>query len=95
MDETIVRLKQKNIMAKKIKNNLLEGYACEYQLSDGSFVIVSRDFTFDYGDEVMMFKSNGNGKVTDWGEMYCARAKWEDDMSDEAALASIGETIVE
>lgn len=82
-------------MAKKIKDNLLQGNAREYQLSDGSFVIVSRTFTFDHGDEVMMFISDGNGEVTDWEEMYCARAKWRSDMSDEAALASIGETIVE
>jgi hypothetical protein len=80
-------------MAKKIGENLFKGDAREYQLSNGSFVIVSRAITLDHGDEVMMFPSDGNGKVTDWGEMYCARAKWDCDMSDEAALASIGEVI--
>lgn len=80
-------------MAKQIADGLLKGNAREYQLTNGNFVIVSRADTFDHGDEVMMFKSDGNGNVTDWGELYCARAFWGDDMSDEAAIASIGEII--
>jgi len=40
-------------MAKKIADNLLRGNAREYQLSDGTFVIVSRAFTMDHGDEVI------------------------------------------
>jgi hypothetical protein len=80
-------------MAKLVTNNLLKGNAREYKISDGSHVIVSRAYTPDHGDEVMIFLSDGNGKVTDWSELYCARAKWGDDMSDEAALKSIGEEI--
>lgn len=77
------------IMAKKIADGLLRGNAREYCLQNGSHVIVSRANTFDHGDEVMVFPSDGNGNITDWKEMYCARAKWGDDMSDEAALASL------
>lgn len=73
-------------MAELIASNLLKGNAREYKLKDGRFVIVSRAYTFDHGDEVMAFPSNGNGEVTSWNELYCARAKWGDDMSDEAAL---------
>lgn len=80
-------------MAKKIKDGLLKGNAREYQLKDGTHVIVSRAMTVDHGDEVMVFPSDGNGKVTNWGPLYEARAEWDDDMSDEAALASIGENI--
>jgi hypothetical protein len=49
-------IQNKKTMAKKIADNLLRGNAREYQLSDGTFVIVSRAFTMDHGDEVMMFK---------------------------------------
>lgn len=78
------------IMAKKIADGLLRGNAREYQLTDKNYVIVSRANTWNHGDEVMVFPSDGNGNVTDWKEeMYCARAKWGDDMSDEAALASL------
>ena len=80
-------------MAKLIASNLLKGNAREYEISDGKYVIVSRANTFDHGDEVMVFPSDGNGKVINWSELYCARAKYGDDMSDETALKSIGEEI--
>lgn len=80
-------------MAKKIRDGLLRGNAREYQLSTGDFIIVSRADTFDHGDEVMVFPSNGRGEVTSWDELYCARARRGDDMSDAAALAALGESI--
>jgi hypothetical protein len=79
--------------AKLISEGLLRGNAREYQLSDGRFVIISRSNTFDHGDEVMAFPSNGEGKVQDWDQLYCARAKWGDDMSDKAAIQFLGDTL--
>ena len=76
-------------MAKLLRENLLRGNAREYQLKDGRFVIVSRADTSDYGDEVMVFESDGEGRVVSYSELYCARACYGDDMSDEAALKAL------
>lgn len=36
----------------------------------GNFYLVSRAFTFDRGDETMIFPGDESGEVTDWGEVY-------------------------
>lgn len=44
------------------------------------FYYVDSADTFDFGYETMAFKSDKDGNVSDWGDLYCRRYASEEEM---------------
>jgi hypothetical protein len=51
-------------------------------------IVISRAFTFDRGDETMVFEANESGEVIDWMDLYAGY-----DVSHEVALVEYNESL--